>query len=174
LGKRELRQMPITYMVIGMAAILLLFILYLQLSSIPANQLESDFKDRAVFDVQQVYQSPLTGGTALVTRDSTGNYLMQIYAQIPLLNRYQATEDYYFSDEGELNKFIVRTWSGYIAGTWEEDKLTETGVGESWGLGGNMILYLLLAEAIFILPILVKNDIVKTRKEKAANPVKNY
>jgi len=174
LGKKEQRQMPIKYMVIGMAAILLLFIIYLQFSSIPANQLESDFKDRAEFDVQQVYQTQLTGGIALTTQDSTENYLMQIYAKIPILNRYKATEDYYFSDEGGTNKFIVQTWSGYITGTWEEGELTETGFGDGWGLGGNMVFYLLLAEMVFLLPLLVKNDIVKTRKEKAANPVKNY
>ena len=172
MGKKEQQKMPIIYMVIGMAAILVLFVLYLQLSSIPANQLESDFEDRAEFDAQQVLQFPLSGGEALAAQDSKGNYLMQIYAKIPILDRYKGTEVYYFTDEGGENKFVVRTWRGYIAVTWNQGEFTETGKGEGWGLGGTLILYLLLAEAVFLVPLLIKNDVIRTRKERVA--VKNY
>jgi hypothetical protein len=168
---------PIKYLVIGMVVIFIPFVLYLLLWSTPASHLESKFIEKAEFDVEQVNQVPLTGGgLALAAGDATGNALMQVYAKVPLLNRYMATDEFDFTDEGDPINFNVRVWAGHAGLTWDQGLATSTGKrdGDGWGVGGSTLFKLLQWELIFAAFVLIRNDVIKTRREKAANPVKNY
>ena len=177
MGKKEMELMPIKYLVIGMLFIMIPFGFYLLLWSTPASVLESKFIEKAEFEPEQVNQVPLAGGgLAVVAGDATGKALMQVYAKVPLINRYMPTDDFDFTDEGNPINFNVRVWAGHAGLTWDRGIATPTGKrdGDGWGLGGYTLFKLLQWEIIFAAFVLIRNDVIKTRRERAANPVKNY
>lgn len=177
MGKRELRYTPMKWLLLGMLLILIPFGIYLFFWSTPAEQLESKYIQEAGHSVENVSQIPLLGGgLAVVSDDTSAKALMQIYAKVPMLDRYMFTESYNFREESGTINYHVRVWSGHARLQWDKEKVIPTGWSgdDGWGVCGKILLYFLWAETIWVARVLIVNDIIKTRKEKAANPVKNY
>lgn len=175
--KKEMDPMPIKYLVIGMILILIPFGLYLFFWSMPASQLESKLAEKIDFEVEVVNRVTLSGsGLAFVAMDANENGLVQGYAKIPLLNRYMPTDILYFTDKGKKINFSLKVWAGYATLTWNQGKAMPTGSSDydGWGVGGKVLFYLVALEIYMAALMLIRNDIIKTRREKAANPVKNY
>ena len=177
MGKREMERIPTRYLVIGMVLILIPFGIYLFFWSMPANQLETKHIQEAEYKVEKVTETPLSGGgLALVSENTTSKALMQIYAKVPVLNRYMFTESYNRGQEGEPKNYIVKVWTGQAELKWEKDNVTPMGKSDydGWGVGGFILFKLLEWELFFAVFVLIRNDVIKTRKERATNPVKNY
>jgi len=177
LGERKITYIPIKSLLLGMVLVLIPFGIYLFLWSTPASKLDAKYIQEAEYTVESVSQIPLSGGgLALVSDDTTEKALMQIYAKVPILNRYMFTESWDYREEGGPTDYLVRVWAGHAELKWEKDKVTPTGWSDDdgWGVGGKMLLYILWAEGILVARALIGNDVIKTRKERAANPVKNY
>lgn len=146
MGKREVKHIPIKWLFLGMLLITIPFGLYLFLWSTPADNL-----------------------------DTTESSLMQIYAKVPILNRYMYTESWDLSDARSLNDYAVRVWTGHANLRWENDDVKPMGWNDDygWGVRGPILFRFFGAELLFATFVLINNDIVKTRREKAANPAKN-
>ena len=177
MGKKEMERIPIRYLVIGMVLILLPFGIYLFFWSIPASQLETKYIQEAKNEVENVSQIQLSGGgLAVVSEDTTNSALMQIYAIVPIVNRYILTETRNSREERSPIDYVVQVWAGQAELKWEKAKVTPMGMSDEdgWGVGGFVLFRLLEWELFFAAFVLIRNDVIKTRKERAANPVKNY
>lgn len=177
MGKKEMEPIPIRLLVVMMLLVTIPFGIYLFLWSMPADQLESQYVQRAEFQVDQVTKVHLLGGgLALVAQDAAGNGLLKAYAKVPLLNRYMPTDTFDFTDQGEPINFRVRVWIGSARVTWNQGKSVPSGETEwdGWGIGEKLLFNLFWIELCVAAFVLIRNDVIKTRKEKAAAPVKNY
>ena len=174
MGKREMKHIPIKWLFLGMLLISIPFGLYLLLWSTPIDSVEHKIIKKADFEVEQVYQFQIQDGLAVVAEAANKNGLIRFYAEIPLINRYIKTEQLDFEYKGERIFFAARSWARMGAYTWDNGECTLGGYGDGWGIGGKILFYFILAEFYWGSLVLIQNDVVKTRKEKAANPVRNY
>jgi len=175
LGKKEMQLMPIKYLILEVILILVVIGLYLILFSVPPSQLEAKSIQQADFKVALSNQFSFSnGGQVVVAQDAAQNGMIRVYAKIPIINRYMKTKEFEFTNDGEPIIFAADEWSNSGAFTFDKGIVTRPGVGEDWGYSGDVLYFLIWVEGFIIAITLIRNDVIKTRKERAANPVKNY
>lgn len=177
MGKREVLYVPLWQMAIGMVVVPIIFIVYIFLWSMPVSQVESKYNKEAEYKVESIVQIQLPGnGLAVVSANTNDETLMQIYAKVPLLNRYIYTESYNYDKRNSSNMYVVKVWTGHAKLQWDNKEVAPTTWTEDsgWGVQGPILFRFFALELFIVSTALIRNDIVKTRKEKAANPVKNY
>lgn len=176
MGKREMKPMPIKYLILEVFSILVFIGLYLVVFSVPENRLEAKITNKADFAVAKVNQFSFSNGGQVVVAEDVAqkNGILQVYAEIPIINRYMRTKEIKFIVGDEPSMFAAEEWSNSGAFTLEDGVVTRPGVGEDMGLSGKVLYYLIWMEGFIIAMTLIRNDIVKTRREREANPVKNY
>jgi len=175
LGKKEMERMPIKYLIMAVFLIIVVIGLYLIIFSVPPSHLEAKITQRADFKVEQTSQFAFSnGGQVIVAQDIAQNGMVQVYAKIPVVNRYMRTEELEFKNDGEPINFAADEWSNSAAFKLDKGIVTRPGVGDDMGYSGDVLYFLIWVEGFIIAMTLIRNDVIKTRKEKAANPVKNY
>ena len=175
MGKKEVKPMPIKYLILEVILILVVIGLYLIVFSVPPSQLEAKSIQKADFKVEQTRQFAFSnGGQAIVALDVAQNGMVQVYAKIPVINRYMKTEGFEFKNDGEPINFAADEWSNSAAFKLDKGIVTRPGVGDDMGYSGDVLYFLIWVEGFIIAVTLIRNDVIKTRREKAANPVKNY
>jgi len=175
LGKRELKPMPIKYLIMEVFLILVVIGLYLVVFSVPSSHLEAKSIQKADFKVAQIRQFSFSnGGQVVLAQDADQNGMIRVYAKIPVINRYMRTEEFEFKNDGEPINFAADEWSNSAAFKLDKGIVTRPGVGYDMGYSGDVLYFLIWMEGFIIATTLIRNDVIKTRKEKAANPVRNY